>query len=92
MEKNVVTNDNERKVGSLTFHKSINCGSVLQAWALQRVLLKCGIKTEIIEYTPRYYNELYYSFNKCNTIKNIIKNLLFFRRYLKRKKQIHLFE
>ena len=39
-------------IGILTFHKSVNYGSVLQAWALQRMLALKGIESEIIDYEP----------------------------------------
>lgn len=39
-------------IGILTFHKSVNYGSVLQAWALQHMLTLRGIESEIIDYEP----------------------------------------
>lgn len=38
------------KVGILTFHRTVNYGAVLQAYALQRSLSKKRINTEIIDY------------------------------------------
>ena len=38
------------KVGILTFHASHNYGSMLQAYALQKVLMNLGIETEIINF------------------------------------------
>ena len=51
-------------IGILTFHKSVNYGSVLQAWALQRMLALKGIESEIIDYEPEKYGELYDVFLK----------------------------
>ena len=38
------------KVGILTFHHSLNCGAMLQAWALQAALRKQGVDAEIVNY------------------------------------------
>ena len=38
------------KVGILTFHRSLNCGAALQAWALQTALRKQGFDTSIVNY------------------------------------------
>lgn len=48
-----------KKIGILTFHKSINYGSVLQAYALQNILIKLGYAVEIIDYEPDNYKYLY---------------------------------
>lgn len=37
-------------VGIITMHKVLNCGSVLQAYALQRKLRQMGYESEIIDY------------------------------------------
>ncbi|WP_418215311.1 hypothetical protein [Blautia sp.] len=47
------------KIGSMTFNESINYGSVLQAWALQKVLLDSGYTVEVIDYEPEAYHKLY---------------------------------
>lgn len=47
------------KIGILTYHKSINYGSVLQAWALQQALEAKGFDVEIINYEPERYAEMY---------------------------------
>ncbi len=38
------------KIGILTFHHSLNCGAVLQAWALQTHLRKQGYNAKVINY------------------------------------------
>lgn len=58
--------------GILTFHKSINYGSVLQAWALQEALRKNGVETEIIDYEPKAYARMYHVFSGEMTV-NIAK-------------------
>lgn len=62
-------------VGIATFHKSINNGSVLQAWALQQFLMSYGYQNEVINYKPKYYDDLYSYFNSWTSIRNIIKNI-----------------
>ena len=42
-----------KKIATITFHWATNYGAVLQAWALQKHLKKCGHETEIINYVPR---------------------------------------
>lgn len=53
-----------KKIGILTFHKSINYGSVLQAWALSKTLDNYDV--EIVNYEPDIYKENYgvFSFSK----------------------------
>ena len=38
------------KIGILTFHRAVNYGAVLQAYALQNALERCGADAEIIDY------------------------------------------
>lgn len=47
------------RIGILTFHKAINYGSVLQAWALQQTLKTNEYDSEIIDYEPKELKHLY---------------------------------
>ncbi|MBR0537196.1 MAG: polysaccharide pyruvyl transferase family protein [Clostridia bacterium] len=47
------------KTGILTFQKSLNYGSALQAWALQEKVCALGADAELIDYTPDHYADLY---------------------------------
>lgn len=47
------------KIGIITFHQSHNCGSMLQAFALQHVLNELGYKNEIIDFANRGSREIY---------------------------------
>ncbi len=69
------------ETGILTFHRSINYGSVLQAWALQHVLRNNGIESLVIDYEPEKYKLLYES-NAINALgfKSKVKKLLEFKR------------
>ena len=62
------------KIGILTFHKSINYGSVLQSWALSRVISKIFV-VEIIDYEPQNYEFLYANYRQWNSWNNIKYNL-----------------
>jgi len=64
----------QKKVGILTFHRAINYGALLQAYALNRYLQKeVGIDNEIIDYRCPLIEK------SCNPIiisKNPIKNII----------------
>ena len=66
-----------KKIGILTFHKSINYGSVLQAFALSDLLSKRGYAVEIIDYEPASY-----SIGSLKKIRVFIMLLLIFADYL----------
>lgn len=55
-----------KKIGILTFHKSINYGSVMQAFALSDLLIKRGYDVDIIDYEPASYSTQYRIFEKKN--------------------------
>ena len=63
------------KIGILTFHKSINYGSVLQTYALQKTLLNLGYKVEIIDYEPQKYEEIYGTFKRTKSFDDLKYNL-----------------
>lgn len=70
-----------KKVGIITFHSSHNCGSMMQAYALQKVVEKLNFKNEIIDFQNEGQRDMYAVVHKKRTIKNFIKNtLLFFSR------------
>lgn len=68
------------KIGILTYHKSINYGSVLQCWSLQQVLKKRGYEVEVIDYHPEKYNILYDLFVKGAHKHNIKR--FFLKKYI----------
>lgn len=71
------------KTGILTFHKSINYGSVLQTFALVSTLQSMGHTVEVIDYEPQKYHQIYDLYHKNNSIRNILSNLI--RRFPARK-------
>lgn len=64
-----------KEIGIITFHKSNNYGSVLQAYALQQAVSGLGYSNEIIDYEPRNYDYLYALFRKINSIDDVKYNL-----------------
>lgn len=62
-----------KKIGILTFHKSINYGSLLQAWALRNVLN--DYETFVIDYEPDAYRGMYALFSKQRRIKSNVNRL-----------------
>lgn len=76
-------------LGIITFHRALNYGAILQAYALQQFLLKLDIKNNIIDYRCPYI-EHFYKPIKANIIrqpKSFIKEWLYcVPNTLKRKK------
>lgn len=66
------------KIGIITFHNSYNCGSMLESYAIQRAINKKGFESIIINYSNEGQKEIYSTFFKNNSLKNIIKNILIF--------------
>ena len=59
----------KKKIGIITFHSSHNCGSMLQAYALQTVIeSRYGVEVEIIDFSNSGSRNLYglFDFKKKN--------------------------
>ncbi len=77
----------DKKIGIITFHASHNCGSMLQAYALQTYLEKnYKISTEIIDFSSEEQKRCYSLLYKPRSIKQVLRNILnlFFIRRLKK--------
>lgn len=68
------------KVLSITIHRPANCGSALQAFALDRYLSALGYDTSIIDYVPNYLE------TEGSWIRNFVRKAIFYIPYKKRKK------
>lgn len=80
------------KIGTLTYHRSHNYGSVLQAYALEKVLNSFpNVDCEIIDYYPPNYKLLYSVFVKNNTLRNIFRNLYVLLHYKQKKERYNGF-
>ncbi|MBE6051519.1 MAG: polysaccharide pyruvyl transferase family protein [Clostridium sp.] len=67
------------KIGIITYHASHNCGSMLQAFALQNVLNdKFNAENEIIDFSNEGQQAMYKPFWRVKNIKGLIKNILWF--------------
>ncbi len=73
------------KTLTITLHDTDNCGSSLQAFALQHFLITHGIDNEIIDYVPAYTQ------NNGNPFKTFIRNIIFRKSYLQRRKKFQNF-
>lgn len=60
----------------MTFHCAHNYGAVLQAYALQNVLIQKGHDCEIIDYRPEGLENYTALYTKRNGLKSYIKNLM----------------
>lgn len=67
---------NKRKVGIITFHASHNCGSMMQAYAMQNLLIKMGYDNEIIDFQNEGQRDMYSVIHKKKTVKNFIRNIV----------------
>lgn len=77
-----------KKTAIITFHNSENCGSMLQALALQEVIKsETGTLVEIIDFSNEGQKEIYNIFAKPTSVRKIVKNLLCVPVYSKLKKQ-----
>lgn len=65
-----------KKIGIITFHNSYNCGSMLESYAMQTILEKNNMKTEIVNFSNDGQKELYSVWFKNNSLRNIMKNII----------------
>lgn len=65
-----------KKIGVITFSKSINYGAYLQAYALQKTIKKLGYKPSLINYENSADIKRYKIFN-ASSIKSIVSSLIF---------------
>lgn len=68
----------KNKVGIITYHASYNCGSMLQAYALQLFLKKNGYMPEMIDFVSLGQKRVYNLYSKKKSIKSIIRNSIIF--------------
>lgn len=80
------------KIGILTFHRAVNYGAVLQAYALQKFMNTKGIETEVIDYYNKKINKEYCPFKlELRHPKRNLYNLIMFKERYKRKKKFYTF-
>lgn len=64
----------ENRIGILTFHRPLNYGAILQAYALQSAMSDMGISCEIIDYRPKFMELQYYAAINPNV--SLLRNFL----------------
>lgn len=74
------------KIAILTFHRALNYGALLQAYALKTVLTELGNEVEVMDYRNEVLEKAYYypSFFERKGIKNKLKYIIQGRSELKR--------
>lgn len=68
------------RILSITIHRPANCGSALQAFALNRYLIDTGYDAAIIDYVPSYLE------TEGAWIRSMARRILFWKPYKRRKK------
>ena len=67
----------KKKIGIITFHASHNCGSILQAYALQNFIVNTwNVECEIINFSNEEQQRLYATNYKPKNIKELLRNIL----------------
>ena len=87
-----------KKIGTVTFHRAQNYGSVLQTYALQNFV--CGLGKEygeeidykVINVMPSAQKKLYSIYKKGFNVTNLVKNTVAFLNYSKLKHRQQAFE
>lgn len=79
------------RIGIVTFHRAVNYGAVLQAYALQKSMEKLGVNCDIIDYRNKKLEEKHHesSFLRCRTPKDFAR---FFLRPKKRNPKYKKFQ
>ena len=66
-----------KKIGIVTFHRSHNCGSIMQSYAMQETLKGYGYQPEFIDFATKGQKELYSVFRplKFNSFRKFAKSV-----------------
>ena len=76
------------KVGILTFHRAVNYGAVLQAYALQKAISKLGFDCVLIDYRNDALEKYYYKmYDNGFGIMRSLKKMVLQKKQSKRNKQ-----
>lgn len=86
-----------KRIGTITFHRSLNYGSVMQTFALQKMIkqiFKNQCITEVIDFYPPNIHEIRSVFVSVHSIRNLIHNVFAFIYapvFIKRRKEFDRF-
>jgi hypothetical protein len=83
-----------RKIGILTFHRAINYGAQLQAYALQQVISRLGADCELVDYICPAITKSYQPFliRREKPLLSFAKSCVMFRRRAKKAKRFESFQ
>lgn len=79
-----------QRIGIITFHASHNYGSMLQAYALQKVILEMGHHCEIINFRTKRQKKFYKPLYKQGNIYERLKRFIIQFPYIKQLKKKHI--
>lgn len=81
-----------KKVGIITMHRVLNCGSVLQAFALQKKISDFGCNCEIIDYVyPNKDHKKYLTKDNSVNLKKFLGKIIFNILHYNQKRKINNF-
>ncbi len=82
-----------KRTAIITFHRALNYGAILQAYALQETLRFRGKPSELIDYRCAHLESIYkpFSFAHCTSIAGKIKKCLKSGQFRKKRKQFDRF-
>jgi hypothetical protein len=75
IKKQYMQKYNSKRIGIITFHASDNCGSMLQTYALQKVLIELGCHVEIINFSNEGQRKMYSIFVPLKNFRSIFRNI-----------------
>lgn len=84
----------KKKIGIITYHSAYNFGSVLQAYATQKILEQLGFEATILNYRMKSQYEYYSMLHTKQGIKKFLKDLLHLpqmKKYITRKNRFEEF-
>ncbi len=83
-----------KKIGILTFHRAINYGAQLQAYALQRTVSDLGADCELVDYICPSLEIAYKPFNikKKKPLQSFAKSCIMWNRRIKKNKSFDSFQ
>ena len=78
------------KIATITFHRAINYGAILQCYALQKAIKNFGYDSEVIDYDCRIISKGY-RFIKTESVLSFIKSLMLLPFYYRKKQNYERF-
>ncbi len=83
----------KRKIGIVTFHRVLNYGALLQAFALRTAIMEIGVQAEIIDYRNDILEKMYEypGYFSQRGIKNKLRYIFYSRTEKKKRKRFEAF-